>query len=157
MHSLKDAGVNMSHVSISHSYAVLVGLEAYVKTRRRGKKIVQKLIHHRDKILSPEEVAKREEEERDKSESAERERRFLDMQAKADEEDREMNSANIKLLEKLRIKTRSPLHERDEEHGEQTTKSAEVGETKKHEKDPDIQAPGTGPENAIAPEGTRDV
>jgi hypothetical protein len=157
VHSLKDAGVDMSHVSISRSYAVLVGLEAYVKTRRRGKKMVQKLIHHRDKILSPEEVAKREEEERDKSESAERERRFLEMQAKADEEDREVNSANIKLLEKLRIKTRSPLHEGDEEHREVGTKRAGVGETKKQEKDPDIQAPGTGPENAIAPEGTRDV
>jgi hypothetical protein len=157
VHSLKDAGVDMSHVSISRSYAVLVGLEAYVETRRRGKKIVQKLIHHRDKILSPEEVAKHEEEEREKSESVERERRLLDMKAKADEEDREMNSANIKLLEKLRIKTRSPLHESDEEHGERTTKSVEVGETKKHEKDPDIQAPGTGPENAVAPEGTQDV
>lgn len=72
----------MSHVSISRSYAVLVGLEAYVKTRKRGKKLVQQLIHHRDKILSPEEVARREEEERDKSQSAEKERRFLEMQAK---------------------------------------------------------------------------
>jgi hypothetical protein len=94
---------------------------------------VQKLIHHRDKLLSPEEVAKREEEERDKSESAERERRFLEMQAKADEEDRETNRANIKLLEKLRIKTTSPLHEGD------IREEAAVGETKKHEKDPDIQ------------------
>jgi len=156
VHSLKDAGADMSHVSISRSYAVLVGLEAYVKTRRRGKKIVQKLVHHRDKILSPEEVAEREEAERDKSESAARERKFLEMQAKADEEDREMNSANIKLLEKLRIRTRSPLREGDE-HGKGATKEVEVGETKKHEKDPDIQAPGTGPENAIAPEGTRDI
>jgi hypothetical protein len=133
VHSLKDAGADMSHVSISRSYAVLVGLEAYVRTRRKGKKFVQKLIHHRDKILSPDEVAKREEEERDKSESAERERRFLEMQAKADEEDRETNRANIKLLGKLRIKTTGPLHEGELEE------EAAVGETKKHEKDPDIQ------------------
>jgi hypothetical protein len=145
----------MSHVSISRSYAVLVGLEAYVKSRRRGKKIVQKLLHHRDKILSPEEVARREEEERDKTESAERERRFLEMEGKADEEDRETNKANIKLLEKLRIKTRSPLHEGDEEHG--VKKVEGQGPRKKHEKDTDIQAPGTGPENAIVPEGTRDM
>jgi len=149
VHSLKDAGADMSHVSISRSYAVLVGLEAYVKTRRKGKKLVQKLIHHRDKILSPEEAAKREEEERDKSQSAEKERRFLEMQAKADEEDRESNRANVKLLEKLRIKTASPGHEDRE--------VTVMGETKEHEKDPDIQAPGPGPENAIAPEGTRDV
>lgn len=70
VHSLKDAGADMSHVSISRSYAVLVGLEAYVKTRRRGKNIIKKLIHGRDKLLSPEEVAKREELDRDKSESA---------------------------------------------------------------------------------------
>jgi hypothetical protein len=139
----------MSHVSISRSYAVLVGLEAYVKTRRKGKKLVQKLIHHRDKILSPEEVAKREEEERDKSQSAEKERRFLEMQAKADEEDKD--GANIKLLEKLRIKTTN-----SEDNGDHKIGGAE-GETKKYEKDPDIQAPGPGPENAIAPEGTRDV
>ena len=37
VHSLKDNGVDMSHVSISRSYAVLVGLEAYVKTRRKIK------------------------------------------------------------------------------------------------------------------------
>jgi hypothetical protein len=140
----------MSHVSISRSYAVLVGLEAYVKTRRKGKKLVQKLIHHRDKILSPEEAAKREEEERDKSQSAEKERIFLEMQAKADEEG-ELNRANAKLLEKLRIKTTSPRHEGKNEEG------VAQGEIREQEKSPDIQAPGTGPENAIAPEGTRDV
>lgn len=64
----------MSRVSISRSYAVLVGLEAYVKSRRKGKMMIQKLIHHRDKIISPSELARRHEEERDKSESAERER-----------------------------------------------------------------------------------
>jgi hypothetical protein len=140
----------MSHVSISRSYAVLVGLEAYVKTRRKGKKLVQKLIHHRDKILSPEEAAKREEEERDKSQSAEKERIFLEMQAKADEEG-ELNRANAKLLEKLRIKTTSPRHEGENEEG------VAQGEMREQEKNLDIQAPGTGPENAIAPEGTRDV
>ena len=145
MHSLKDAGVDMSHVSISRSYAVLVGLEAYVKTRRKGKKIIRKLVHHRDKLLSPEELAKREEEERDKSESAERERKFLEMQAKADEEE---NRLNIKLLEKLKLG-----RSKDGEEG--TTN--ETGAKHERRGDPDIQAPGTGPENAIAPEGTRDA
>ncbi|KFY82345.1 hypothetical protein V500_10605, partial [Pseudogymnoascus sp. VKM F-4518 (FW-2643)] len=80
VHALREGGVDMSHVSISRSYAVLVGLEAYVKTRRRGKMVLGKLVHGRDKILSPEEVRRREEEERDKSESAERERRVLELQ-----------------------------------------------------------------------------
>lgn len=79
VHALREGGVDMSHVSISRSYAVLVGLEAYVKTRRRGKRVLGKLVYGRDKILSPEEVRRREE-ERDKSESAERERRVLELQ-----------------------------------------------------------------------------
>ncbi|KAM4067259.1 hypothetical protein HRG_001240 [Hirsutella rhossiliensis] len=76
--SLKDAGVDMGHVSISKSYTVLVGLETYTKTRRKGKDFVDKLIRRRDKMLSPEQVRRREEEQRDKSESAEKERRFLE-------------------------------------------------------------------------------
>ncbi|OBT55785.1 hypothetical protein VE04_04283 [Pseudogymnoascus sp. 24MN13] len=55
VHALRESGVDMSHVSISRSYAVLVGLEAYVKTRKRGKKVVGKLLHGRDKIVSPDE------------------------------------------------------------------------------------------------------
>ncbi|RFU28361.1 hypothetical protein B7463_g7967, partial [Scytalidium lignicola] len=64
--ALKDAGADMSHVSISRSYAVLVGLEAYVKTRKRGKKIVEKIMHTRDKYLFPEDNLKHHEQETDK-------------------------------------------------------------------------------------------
>jgi hypothetical protein len=89
----------MSHVSISRSYAVLVGLEAYVKTRRRGKKIVKALIHGRDMLLTHDELKKREEEELDKSESAAKEIRLQEMQH--DEDASEENKANIKLLNKV--------------------------------------------------------
>jgi hypothetical protein len=138
----------MNHVSISRSYAVLVGLEAYVKTRRRGKRFLQKLVQHRDKILDPAEVAKREEEERDKSESAAIEQRFLEMRQKAEEEEREENRVDMKLLNKPRIKPKTPLH------AEGTTEE-KAAEDKEDAKDTEIQVPGTGPENAIAPEGTR--
>lgn len=140
IHNLKENGVDMSHVSISRSYAVLVGLEAYVKTRRRGKKLIKKLTHHRDKLLSPEEVAKREEETRDKSQSAQKERQYLERKAREEQEVRD----NMPLMEKLHLRTTT---ERDLATNRET----------KGEKDPDIQAPGTGPENAIAPEGTRDL
>jgi hypothetical protein len=99
VHSLKEAGADMSHVSISRSYAVLVGLEAYVKTRRRGKKIVKALIHGRDMLLTHDELKKREEEELDKSESAAKEIRLQEMQH--DEDASEENKANIKLLNKV--------------------------------------------------------
>jgi hypothetical protein len=147
VHSMKEEGVDMSHVSISRSYALLVGLEAYVRGRKRGKKFVKKLIHGRDKLLSPEELAKREEKERDKSENAAIEQRLLELKEQAEREDKEQN-ANIQLLKKLRIKSR------DTREGE-TRLEGPPGEKKHAEKAVDLEAPGTGPESAIAPEGTR--
>ncbi|RDA82810.1 hypothetical protein CP532_1374 [Ophiocordyceps camponoti-leonardi (nom. inval.)] len=78
--NLREVGVDMSHVSISKSYAVLVGLETYVKTRRKGKNLVGKLIREKDKMVAPDEFRKRQEAEKDKSESAEKERLFLEKQ-----------------------------------------------------------------------------
>jgi len=132
--------VDMSHVSISRSYAVLVGLEAYVKTRRRGKNFVKKLVHGRDKLLDPEEVKRREEEERDKSESARRERKHLEKVR--EEEGDEEHKANVTLLRKLQSTNRG-VHGLDG-GGEVDTAVAPPGQ------------PGQGPENAIAPEGRRD-
>lgn len=139
IHSMKDEGVDMSHVSISRSYAVLVGLEAYVKTRRRGKRFMRNLIHKKDKILSPEELAKKEEEARDKSESAARERRFLETEREVEERERMSVGGNSRLLEKMHL-TRSH-------------RGASIGGEKRT--DENFQVPGTGPESAIAPEGTR--
>ncbi|KFY27606.1 hypothetical protein V493_03400, partial [Pseudogymnoascus sp. VKM F-4281 (FW-2241)] len=64
MHALREGGVDMSHVSVSRSYAVLVGLEAYVKTRKKGKKVVGKLFYGRDKMRNPDPDEEREETER---------------------------------------------------------------------------------------------
>lgn len=82
---LREAGVDMRRVSVSKSYAVLVGLEAYLKARRRGKDLLRRAGHGRDKVLRPEAVREREEAERDKSESAERERAFLERQTREEE------------------------------------------------------------------------
>ncbi|OAF58271.1 hypothetical protein VC83_06420 [Pseudogymnoascus destructans] len=112
VHALREGGADMSHVSISRSYAVLVGLEAYVKTRRRGKRVVGKLLHGRGKILSPDEVRKREEEERDKSESAERERRVLELQRE------EGGRGDMGLLRRLHIGISPRERKRGEEGGE---------------------------------------
>ncbi|KAK8072020.1 hypothetical protein PG996_005368 [Apiospora saccharicola] len=104
VHSLRDEGVDMSHVSISKSYAVLVGLEAYVKTRRKGKGAVHKATLHRDKILDPAEVARREEAERDKSESAAKERQFLQKEEEAKRG--ASRSGGMRLLQKLGFRSR---------------------------------------------------
>ncbi|RDL33115.1 Uncharacterized protein BP5553_08554 [Venustampulla echinocandica] len=151
VNSLKVEGVDMSHVSISRSFAVLVGLEAYVKTRRRGKKLLKKFSYHREKLLSPAELAKREEEEQDKSESAARERKVLEMKQQAEkEEKREHSVINTKLLDKLHITPKISGH-----GGGDSERCNEKME--KAERNCAIQTPGTGPENAIAPEGTRNI
>lgn len=141
VHSLKEEGVDMNHVSISRSYAVLVGLETYVKTRRKGKRILKALVHGRDKLISPDEVREQEEAAMDRSESAARERRFLELQ----EEKRDENKANLKLLQKLHLRPRTPNHE---------VNGIDKGAASV-DKEADIQVPGRGPENAIPPEGTR--
>lgn len=133
----------MSHVSISRSYAVLVGLEAYVKTRRKGKRLLKALVHGRDKLLSPDEVREQEEAAMDRSESAARERRFLEMQQ--EEENRDENKANLKLLQKLHLRPREPNHE---VNGVEKSSASLKSEA-------EIQVPGHGAENAIPPEGTR--
>ncbi|RSM02566.1 hypothetical protein CDV31_010871 [Fusarium ambrosium] len=100
VHSLRQSGVDMTHVSISKSYVVLIGLEAYVKTRRKGKDLAQRVGHRRDKILDPEEAARREDEARDKSESAAREREVLEREEAEKQEGRPVK----KMLKKLGIK-----------------------------------------------------
>ncbi|KAI9163159.1 IQ domain-containing protein IQM5 [Paramyrothecium foliicola] len=114
VHSLKEAGVDMHRVTISKSYTVLVGLEAYVKTRRKGKHLMDKLVHRRDKIIAPEEVRKREEEAKDKSESAEKERRFLEEKQREEEAERDENRASIKVMQKLKVIPTEPKGQRDE-------------------------------------------
>ncbi|WYZ44170.1 hypothetical protein EsH8_VII_000606 [Colletotrichum jinshuiense] len=113
--NLKEAGVDTSHVSISKSYAVLVGLEAYVKTRQKGKRTLEKMTHKKEKIMAPEEFRRREEEERDKSESAAKERKVLAREA----EEREDNSAAVKLMRKLNLAPQVPAGQRGgEDRGE---------------------------------------
>ncbi|KPM45959.1 hypothetical protein AK830_g659 [Neonectria ditissima] len=97
--SLRAEGVDTSHVAISKSYAVLVGLEAYLRTRRKGKEALGKLVHGRDKILAPDEVARREEEARDKSKSAEKERRVLEREEAA----RDAGGTRMRMMQKLSI------------------------------------------------------
>jgi len=117
VHSLKEAGVDMSHVSISRSYAVLVGLEAYVKTRRRGKRFVKALIKGRDKLLDPAEAARQEERERDKSQSAAMEERVLELKQKVEEEEKEERRSKSAMLDRIHIRPKTPKDADEEAKG----------------------------------------
>lgn len=114
--SLKEEGVDMSRVSISKSYAVLVGLETYMKMRRKGKDLLKTAKHKKDKIVHPEVAHAREEDEKDKSQSAEKERQFLEKQAAEEENRREENKAAARVMQKLGISPAVP--ERQEDEGE---------------------------------------
>jgi hypothetical protein len=68
----------MSRVSISRSYAVLAGLESYTKATGKIKSAERKAKYTKDKLLHPDKVRQEEEAKRDKSQSAEKERQYLE-------------------------------------------------------------------------------
>ncbi|KAK5240631.1 hypothetical protein LTR16_010385, partial [Cryomyces antarcticus] len=112
--SLKDAGVDMSRVSISRSYAVIVGLEGYVRARKKIKHGIRQIGHHKDRVLHPEEVRRREEEAMDKSQSAEKERRILAEKKRREEEAKTEGSLKTKLMRKLHLGGESPKTSTDQ-------------------------------------------
>ncbi len=75
----------MSRVSISKSFAVLVGMESYTRTKRKVKDIETNVGHQKDKIINPDKEREQHEHERDKSQSAETERKYLEEHALDDE------------------------------------------------------------------------
>ncbi|RAQ60799.1 IQ calmodulin-binding motif protein [Aspergillus flavus] len=51
IHSLQDRGVDMSHVSISKSYAVLAGIEGYTRTKHKVRALHEKVDDVKQKLL----------------------------------------------------------------------------------------------------------
>ena len=82
---LKDAGTDMSHLSVSQSYAVLLGLEGYTKTRKKVKAAGDTVSRKKDERLHPDKIKEAEEAQKDKSQSAEKERQHLEQQRAARE------------------------------------------------------------------------
>ena len=70
VHNLRDQGVDMSRVSISKAYAVLVGLEAYMTSKQRVHEAGHKVKVGIERVVSPEKAKAREESEKDPSQSA---------------------------------------------------------------------------------------
>jgi hypothetical protein len=99
VNNLKHTGVDMSRVSISRSYAVLVGLEGYLGAKRSVKRGEQRL----KDAIHPEEARRRQEAEKDQSKSAQRERQLLAAQARQEEEAKRQSSVTHRLKSKLHI------------------------------------------------------
>ncbi|KAL1794685.1 hypothetical protein ACET3X_006501 [Alternaria dauci] len=101
VHSMKENGVDMSRVSISRSYAVLVGLEAYVKTRKKFKHGVEHVKEAETKVVHPEEYERKIEDQKDKSESAQKERQLLAQEAERKEAEKKQTSFGRRLWKRL--------------------------------------------------------
>lgn len=142
VHTLEEEGCDMSRVSISRSYAILVGLESYVKTRRTIKKAEKAVEHQIDKVVRPEKAKAEEEARQDNSKSAQKEREYLEKQ-------------RLKELESDKITpTPSPgLTKRlSNAWGRITGKTVSLDNQVVEERG----VPGTGPEDGVpAPDGKR--
>lgn len=137
----------MSRVSISKSYAVLVGLESYTRTRKKVVKAKQAVEHTKDQVFNPEKVRLEEEAQRDKSKSAAREKQFL-------EEQQQIEAAKLAKA-KLAANRKS-----NKSLGDRFTKVFGIFRNKDPQSRPAIGDPsreqGEGPEDGIpAPDGTR--
>lgn len=142
VHSLKEEGVDMSRVNISKSYAVLVGIEGYTKTRKRVKEAENTVTHEFNKVARPEKAKKEEEERRDKSKSAEVERQYLERQRLKQEAERKRMSPHRKLSSRL---SRAMRRLTGKKEGEEEPFSQDRG-----------VPGGMGPEDGVpAPEGKR--
>jgi len=133
--SLRDEGVDMSRVSIPKSYAILVGMERYTRAMNKIEDAANKVTHQKDKLLHPEKVKEEEEARKDKSQSAEQERQYLErLKLEEQKKDDESSSGRIsKLVHRFTGKKQS-------EHEAETMR----------------RISGTGPEDGIpAPEGER--
>lgn len=93
--SLKEADADLSHLNVSRSYAVILGLEGYIRVKKRAQNLSQKT----KDVLNPEEARKRDEAERDKSQSAQREREILEKEERA----RRRRSTSWRLMQKLGV------------------------------------------------------
>ncbi|KAI4948678.1 hypothetical protein J4E86_008026 [Alternaria arbusti] len=145
VHSMKENGVDMSRVSISRSYAVLVGLEAYVKTRKKFKHGVEHVKEAETKVVHPEEYERKVEEQKDKSESAQRERQLLAQEAERKEAEKKQTSLGRRIWKRL---------SRDRgENGDLTPKEREAAKQKRKKW---LSKSGEDVEDGIAPDGRRE-
>lgn len=131
----------MSRVSISKSYAVLVGMEGYTRTKRKIKDVESSLEHGKEKILHPDKVRQQDEQQKDKSQSAEKERRYLENARLEEEKKRQGRSKDERLSARVARKLRLG--------GKEETNREELGSVGRG-------IPGVGPEDGVPPpEGKR--
>jgi hypothetical protein len=143
---MKENGVDMSRVSISRSYAVLVGLEAYVRTRKKIKHGVVHVKETETKIVHPEEYESKIEAQKDKSKSAQRERQLLAQRQEKEEIEKKQTSLGRRIWKRL---------SRGGSEKDDLTPRERDGAKEKKKKW--LSKTGEDVEDGIAPEGQRDT
>ncbi|PPJ51989.1 hypothetical protein CBER1_09301 [Cercospora berteroae] len=91
--NLKEEGADLSHLNVSRSYAVILGLEGYLTVKQRAKNVKQGA----KDMIDPEEKKRRLEAEKDKSQSAQREREVLAME-QSQQRSRSMSQRFVKKM-----------------------------------------------------------
>jgi len=115
--SLHEEGVNMKHVTISKSYAVLVGMEAYVKVHKKGKEAMRLFTRAKERVAVPGERKRREEDRKGQSENVAGKEQAL----KQEEEMQEENRLNVKAMQRLGLE---PRESKGQKGGEEAVASA---------------------------------
>jgi len=142
---MKENGVDMSRVSISRSYAVLVGLEAYVKTRKKIKHGVEHVKEAEEKVVHPEEHERKREAQMDMSQSAQRERQLLAEEAERRETEKKQTSFGRRIWKRL-----------SRGGGEKDDLTPKEREGAKQKRKKWLSKSGEDVEDGIAPAGHRD-
>ena len=130
----------MSHVSISKSYTVLVGIEGYMKTRQKIKKAEQGVKHGVGHLVHPHRTKEEEEKNKDTSESAEKERRWIQQQkaeaVRREEERKKRRRESIgqRLMRRLHIDDDQHPQRQGRSHKRQDSHE-EIGENGKGNKE----------------------
>ncbi|GAP85365.1 putative IQ calmodulin-binding domain-containing protein [Rosellinia necatrix] len=112
--SLEDRGADLSRVSTGRGHAMLAGLEAYVRARRKGKAALRRASLQTARVLRPAEARCAEEAARDRSRSAARERAVLERERLAAERRREETNVGLRLLRKIGVRQKTPAEPVDE-------------------------------------------
>ena len=139
--SLKEEGCDMSRVNIGKSYAILIGMEQYAKSKKHLDNTIGALEYHKDKILHSEKVKAEEEAKRDKSQSAQKERDWLEKQQEQQGGSKQRRSSSV--LKRLTSRLKRVGSRKDE------SKYSLISEK-------DTAIAESGPEDGVpAPEGRR--
>lgn len=117
-------------------------MESYTRTKRKVKDVESSLEHEKDKILHPDKVKQQDEQQKDRSQSAEKERQYLEKRRLEDETKRQGKKKTDESLS-TRIARKLGLRSREDSNREPPRAGGRG-------------IPGTGPEDGVPPpEGKR--